>query len=195
MRAVCSVRLRRRLHPPTAPPVRVAPTVDAVLASSFGVRHGTRRGDSHAPCGPPRGLHPPRPSRAAEACGRDRGAKIGRAGLAGARGGGRQKSGAPGWGAGRCKISGALRFKTDTALVGPETPENAGSICGLHHCTSSSCEKGHPGELQMTCRPSQQLRFGPSRGLPVEVVGSVGSGPESIVTSYRNDATASQSKI
>ena len=41
------------------------------------------------------------------------------AGLAGARGRsgrGAPKSGAPGWGAGRCKISGAPRFKTDISV-------------------------------------------------------------------------------
>ena len=46
------------------------------------------------------------------------------AGLAGARGRsgrGAQKSGAPGWGAGRCKISGALRFKTAALTLGHPT--------------------------------------------------------------------------
>ena len=45
------------------------------------------------------------------------------AGLAGAlgrSGRGAPKSGAPGWGAGRCKISGALTFKTGKAIVGIE---------------------------------------------------------------------------
>ena len=48
---------------------------------------------------------------------------LGRPGLAGAlgrSGRGAPKSGAPGWGAGRCKISGALTFKTGRAIIGIE---------------------------------------------------------------------------
>ena len=44
----------------------------------------------------------------------------GLAGALGRSGRGAPKSGAPGWGAGRCKISGALTFKTGTSIVGIE---------------------------------------------------------------------------
>ena len=46
--------------------------------------------------------------------------KPGLAGALGRSGRGAPKSGAPGWGAGRCKISGALTFKTDMAFDGIE---------------------------------------------------------------------------
>ena len=46
--------------------------------------------------------------------------EAGLAGALGRSGRGAPKSGAPGWGAGRCKISGALTFKTGRSYVGIE---------------------------------------------------------------------------
>ena len=61
------------------------------------------------------------------------------AGLAGARGRsgrGAPKRGAPGWGAGRCKISGALRFKTDHSDRDFEPAISCVLGCALRNCTS-----------------------------------------------------------
>ena len=49
------------------------------------------------------------------------------AGALGRSGRGAPKSGAPGWGAGRCKISGALTFKTDRTIVGIEPALSSGN--------------------------------------------------------------------
>ena len=69
---------------------------------------------------------------------RHRRAQMTTAGLAGAlgrSGRGAPKSGAPGWGAGRCKISGALRFKTDLAVRGFKPAISSFLGCALRNCT------------------------------------------------------------
>ena len=63
-------------------------------------------------------------------------AGLAEAGARGRSGRGAPKRGAPGWGAGRCKISGALRFKTGPASVGVNPAFSRVSGCGLRHCTS-----------------------------------------------------------
>ena len=55
----------------------------------------------------------------------------GLAGALGRSGRGAPKSGAPGWGAGRCKISGALSFKTDISVGGFEPAISC--VLGVHY--------------------------------------------------------------
>ena len=68
-----------------------------------------------------------------------RGCGSGLAGALGRSGRGAPKSGAPGWGAGRCKISGALRFKTSRALVGVEPASSSVLGCSYSIVCLGSC--------------------------------------------------------
>ena len=62
--------------------------------------------------------------------------KAGLAGALGRSGRGVPKRGAPGWGAGRCKISGALRVKTDLSVRGFEPAISSVLGFALRNCTS-----------------------------------------------------------
>ena len=92
-------------------------------------RHSIARNDSRRVCHPPPHRHDPPPAQGRTETHREPGL----AGALGRSGRGAPKSGAPGWGAGRCKISGALRFKTISAVVGVKPVISSSADSRLRH--------------------------------------------------------------